>query len=388
MEIFFSAGEPSGDQHTAHLIQELKRHRPDLRCTGFGGPRMEQAGCELHYPLTDLAVMGFFRVLPLVRKFFKLAKDAERYFHEHKPDAVVLVDFPGFNWSIARRAKEAGIPVFYFLPPQIWAWATWRVKRMRKYVDHVLCGLSFEPDWYAQRGMDVEFVGHPFFDEVAHSRLDETFLERQRQSGQKIVGVLPGSRNHEVHSNFPEFLKVIDRCEPHFDDTKFLVANYRESHQEYCERQYRAWGKPLPIEFHVGKTSEIIESADCCLMVSGSVSLELLARTTPAVVNYQCGAVLYTVANLLGEIDYISLPNLFAGREVYPEFYSVRPSPKNVRKMHSLIDYWLSDPEGLAAKRRELEKLKSETVAPGAIAQTAAAILDKLPASPAISRAA
>jgi lipid-A-disaccharide synthase len=387
MEIFFSAGDPSGDQHAAHLIRELQKRRPDIRCTGFGGPQMKAAGCELHFQLTDLAVMGVLRVIPLLRKFFKLARQAEDYFNESRPDAVILVDFPGFNWSIARRAKEAGIPVFYFLPPQIWAWASWRVKRMKKYVDHVLCGLSFEPDWYAARGMQVEFVGHPFFDEVASCQLDEEFCARQQSSAEKIVGILPGSRNHEVKSNFPEFLKVIERCEAQYGDTKFLVANYRESQKEYCEKLYRKRGKTMPIEFHVGKTSEIIEIADCCAMVSGSVSLELLARTTPAVIIYKCGLLLFLMAHALREIDYFSLPNLFANREVYPEFHSVNSSARNIRRMHALIDYWLSDSWALEVKRTEIEKLKRNTVAFGAIAKTATAILEKLPAE-SISRAA
>src|SRR5690242_1060871 len=134
MHIFFSAGEPSGDLHAAKLVSELKREVPGLECSGFGGPLMESAGCRLLYRLTDLAVMGILPVIPLLVKFIGLISQARRSFEAHKPDAVVLVDFPGFNWWIARHAKRLGIPVFYYLPPQLWAWAPWRVKRMRKFV--------------------------------------------------------------------------------------------------------------------------------------------------------------------------------------------------------------------------------------------------------------
>lgn len=380
-EIYFSVGEPSGDQHAAHLIEELKKRRPDLKFTGFGGPEMKRAGCEVHFQLTDMAVMGFLSVVPLLRKFFALAKQAEDYFQTNRPDAVILVDFPGFNWAIAKRAKAAGIPVYYFCPPQIWAWASWRVKRMRKYVDHVLCTLPFEPEWYAARGIEVDYVGHPFFDEVAVHRLDEEFCLAQQRDAERIVGVLPGSRNSEVKGNFPNQLELISRWHERHPDAKFLVACYREAHQEWCEQQYRDFGKPLPIEFHLGKTPEIIEVADCCAMVSGSVSLELLARCTPAIVMYNCGALLWTIAHLFREIDYISLPNLFDDREVYPEFYHLGRWRRDVEGMFRTVDDWLSYPERLDAKRDEIERLKFQTVQFGAISKTADAVLRHFPES-------
>src|SRR5688500_16117219 len=138
--IFFSVGEPSGDLHGANLIRALKQRCPGVECVGFGGPKMQEAGCRLHTDLTALAVMWFLRVLLNIRVFLRLLGDARRYFRTERPDAVVLIDYPGFNWHVARAAKAEGIPVFYYSPPQIWAWANWRVKKMRRDVDHVLCG--------------------------------------------------------------------------------------------------------------------------------------------------------------------------------------------------------------------------------------------------------
>ncbi|MDC0273473.1 MAG: lipid-A-disaccharide synthase [Planctomycetaceae bacterium] len=378
-EIFFSVGEPSGDQHAAHLIEELKQRRPDLTFTGFGGPEMREAGCDLHFQLTDMAVMGLFAVLPLLRKFFKLADQAEQYFQTHKPDAVILVDFPGFNWSIAKRAKAAGIPVYYFSPPQIWAWATWRVERMRKYVDHVLCGLSFEPEWYAKHGIEVEFVGHPFFDEVAAKKLNEPFCLDQHRDADRIVGVLPGSRNSEVQGNFPDQLKLISRWHKNHPEVKFLVACYRESQKVWCEKQYEKLGQELPIEFHIDRTSEIIEISDCCVMVSGSVSLELLARTKPAIVMYNGGLFMWVIGKTLLKIEYISLPNLFENREVFPEFYHMGPVGRSYDKMFQVVDDWLSHPQQLIEKQAEIERLKYRTVQFGAISKTADAILKTFP---------
>jgi len=139
MQIFFSVGEPSGDLHGANLIRALRARHADWQFVGYGGPKMADAGCRLHADLTQLAVMWVAQVLWNIRKFLKLLGEADRYFQEQRPDLVILIDYPGFNWWIARKAKAAGIPVVYYGTPQLWAWAGWRVSKMRRFVDHVLC---------------------------------------------------------------------------------------------------------------------------------------------------------------------------------------------------------------------------------------------------------
>ena len=205
--IFFSAGEPSGDLHGANLIRQLQGQCPGLQAVGYGGPEMAAAGCRLHADLTALAVMWFARVLLNLHKFWDLASRADRYFRHQRPDAVVLIDYPGFNWWIARRAKVHGIPVFYYTPPQIWAWARWRVKKMRRLADHVLCSLPFEEPWFRRHGCNATFVGHPFFDEVRRHADDEAFLAAHRNQPGPLVAILPGSRTQEVVHNLRWFLK-------------------------------------------------------------------------------------------------------------------------------------------------------------------------------------
>src|SRR6201985_1427630 len=211
MKIFFSVGEPSGDLHGANLIREWHRRRPDCECVGYGGPRMAAAGCELHEDLTKFAVMWFLHALLNIHKFWNMAGRADRYFRHHKPDAVVLVDYPGFNWWIARRGKAHGIPVYYYAPPQILAWASWRVKKVRRFVDHVLCSLPFEETWFRQHGCNATFVGHPYFDEVWHRNLDQAFLDQQIAHDGHLVTILPGSRTQEVEHNLHWFLKAAKR---------------------------------------------------------------------------------------------------------------------------------------------------------------------------------
>ena len=208
LTIFFSVGEPSGDLHGANLIRQLQARRPGLKAVGYGGPKMAEAGCQLHADLTALAVMWFARVLVNLHKFWDLGSRADRYFRHHRPDAVVLIDYPGFNWWIARRAKAHGIPVFYYTPPQIWAWARWRVKKMRRLVDHVLCSLPFEEAWLREHGCQATFVGHPFFDEVRRYAYDEQFLAEHQNRPGPLVAILPGSRTQEVTHNLGWFLKA------------------------------------------------------------------------------------------------------------------------------------------------------------------------------------
>ncbi len=382
MKIFFSAGEPSGDQHAAHLIEELRWRVPNLKACGFGGPEMDQVGCDLHFQMTDMAVMGVFRVLPLLSKFIKLAKQAETFFQEERPDAVVLVNFPGFNWHIAKRAKAAGIPVFFYLPPQLWAWGSWRIKRMRKYVDHVLCTLPFEHEWYTSRGVEAKYVGHPFFDEVAAKVLDDAFLKEHQNPEGKIVGLLPGSRSMEIKHNWPLMIKAAHAVSQKHPNARFLVAGYKQKFVETCQEMLATSGLEFPIEFFVGKTSEIIELADCCLMVSGSVSLEILARQTPSAVMYRVDWLASIVKWLVYKAKYISLPNYMADRMVLPEWI-VTGNPKTaIQQMANTVDGWLSNPLQLAAAKADLETLCETAIQTGANAHTADAILEALESQP------
>jgi lipid-A-disaccharide synthase len=381
MHVFFSVGEPSGDQHAARLIEELRRRMPDLRVSGFGGPLMEEAGFKSHYRLTDLAVMGIFRVIPLLWRFYALVRKAGRILQQERPDVVVLVDFPGFNWWIARKAKKLGVRVIYYLPPQLWAWAPWRIKRVRRFVDHVLCGLSFEQRWYEEQGVSAEYVGHPFFDQIQEHCLDKAFLEAWKTSDQRNVGVLPGSRHHEIAQNWPIMVACIRRLAARHPNTRFLVACYSATHREQCREllhEADERGPALPIHFFVGKTPEVIQVADCCLMVSGSVSLEMLARTTPAVVIYYWGWISGLLVRLLVTCKFCSLPNLMVDRKILPEFFPQGDGAPVVEQVTAKLSSWLADDSELDRVGAELKQLRAEVLQTGATARAAEAIVRRL----------
>ena len=390
--IFFSAGEPSGDLHGANLIRQLQKRCPNLQAVGYGGPKMAAAGCNLHADLTAFAVMWIARVLMNLHKFWGLVSRADRYFRHHRPDAVVLIDYPGFNWWIARRAKQHGIPVFYYTPPQIWAWATWRVRKMRKFVDHVLCSLPFEEDWLRKRGCNATFVGHPFFDEVERYTLDEKFIEEHRRQSGPLLAILPGSRNQEVVNNLKWFLKAAAIVRQRVPNVRLAMACFKPHQAEIARREAEAAG--LPVEICLGKTPELMSLADCAMAVSGSVSLELLYYATPTVILYWISRLGYFVQGYFRKVKYITLVNLLSTDELYPSDLTpydplqadadkvlfpeyLTCEDKSEQVAGHLIE-WLTDPAKRAARVAQLAALKEKVAHGGASNRAAQYILDVL----------
>jgi lipid-A-disaccharide synthase len=316
--------------------------------------------------------MWFARVLANAPVFLKLLSRADRFFRHHRPDAVVLIDYPGFNWWLARRAHFHGLPVFYFVPPQLWAWAGWRVNKMRRWVDHVLCSLPFEEGWYTSRGVSAHYVGHPYFDELPGQQLDANFLALQRGPG-PVVGLLPGSRNQEVERNWPTLLRTTERVHRARPDARFLVACFREAQRQYVDRHLRRLS--LPVETHVGRTPEIIHLARACVAVSGSVGLELLYRGKPAAVVYRIRPLDLRVCRWFKKSPYISLVNLLAGKDLFPEYLTDRCEAEAVSG-HVLR--WLDDEAAYEAVCRELDGLRRQVAVPGACERAARYVLETL----------
>lgn len=392
LTIFFSVGEPSGDLHAANLIREIRSRRSDVQFVGYGGPLMEEAGCRLHVDLTALAVMWFLRVLLNLHKFAHLVSLADRYFRHHRPDAVILVDYPGFNWWIARRAKVHGIPVFYYAPPQIWAWASWRVKKMRRFVDHVLCSLPFEETWFRERGCNATFVGHPYFDEVRAQQFDSRFLESQRGRPGRLVTILPGSRTQEVTQNLRWFLKAARLIRARQPDVRFAIASFKPKQAEFARQAVAESG--LPVEVHVGRTAELIHLSHCCLAVSGSVSLELLYQAKPTVILYWIDRFAFFVQGFFRRVKYITLVNLLSADELFPKnltpYDPKQPGADEVLfpeyltcedKSQQLADHvieWLTDGEQYNRLVARLEELRTAVGHGGASKRAATYVLDTL----------
>ncbi len=373
MKLFISAGEPSGDLHGANLTRAIGERSPHVQFVGFGGERMREAGADLLYPMANLAVMGVRRVVSNLRTFFQLGDRAEAYFKKHRPDAVVLIDYPGFHLPLATRARSAGIPVYYFVPAQIWAWKTWRVRRVRRDFDTVLTALPFEEEWYRSRGVKTHYVGHPYYDELAAQPLDAGFLAGQRAQRGPIVSLLPGSRDQEVSANAELMLAAARKIHAQRPDARFLVAAFKESQAARIRDHVAIRG--IPVDVCVGRTPEIIELADACVAVSGSVGLEMMYRGKPAVIVYRLGAVVNWLVHRLVHVEYMSLVNLLAGQELYPEFATSRDDSGPIAD-HVLS--WLNNPVARSQTVAKLEAIKAAVAKPGACERAADFLLDAI----------
>ncbi len=391
--IFFSVGEPSGDLHGANLIRELKRQAPDIEIRGMGGPRMADAGMELVEDLTQLAVMMILHVALNIHRFWRALKRVREELDRQRPDAVVLIDFPGFNWWVARAAKQRGIPVFYYGVPQLWAWGRWRLGKMKRLVDHVLCKLPFEAQWYREQGLQAQYIGHPYFDELLARQPDDAFLAQQRDTAGQLVTLLPGSRRQEVRFNLPLQLQAARLIAAQVADTRFAIAAFNDEQAETAAAL--ATEAEVDVAIHVGKTTELIAAADACLACSGSVSLELLFHLRPAVIVYKVKRSTWLLVRwLLLKVRFITLVNLLACEDrfetskgpydpsssdaeyvPFPEYAGYWDCSPQVA---AHVVQWLKEPRRRAALVAKLVPVRESLVQAGASQRAADYILQQL----------
>ena len=407
MRVFLSAGEPSGDHHAALLVRELRARVPGVECIGLGGPSMEAAGCRLVADLTRLAVMWFLRVILSIHRFVDLARQAERSFLDSPPDVCVLVDFPGFHWWLAWRAKRHGIPVVFYCPPQIWAWASWRAAKMRRLVDHILAPLPFEHEWFLAQGMTSTLVGHPFFDDLAGHPQPGPLPGPvpgplaglpPAAAGERppLVLLLPGSRGQEIEGNIGSILRTAAIVKRRVPEARFAVAALHERHARRVREVIAssAESRGLGIAVEAGKTQALIAAATTAVAVSGSVSLELLAARVPSVIVYRINGFAYVVQSVLRHARFITLVNLLACREpivparpvllpprtvppadpeaVFPEYLSVGDPADRVA---GHVIEWLRNPVAFARARARVDAVAARVAYPGSAARAAEAVI-------------
>lgn len=307
MKYYLIAGEASGDLHASNLIRELKVLDANARIRAWGGDLMQAQGAVLVKHYRDLAFMGFAEVLANLPVILGNLRFCKQDILAYKPDAVILIDYPGFNLRIAKFLHKHNIPVIYYISPQVWAWKQSRVRTIRKVVDKMLVILPFEKDFYARHGITVEFVGHPLLDALSEIS-SEPAMET---GGYPLIALLPGSRKQEIKAVLPEMLKII----PRFPEANFAIAGVSSIDDEF----YQNLSNGISIPVYKGQTYELLRKASAALVTSGTATLETALIGTPEVVCYKGGTISYLIARRLVKVRYISLVNLIMDREVVKE---------------------------------------------------------------------
>ncbi|GAB4342443.1 MAG: lipid-A-disaccharide synthase [Candidatus Abyssubacteria bacterium] len=375
--LFISAGEDSGDMHAARLIAALQQSVPNLLVEGLGGQRMREAGCQLQADLVASAVMGFSEVLKNLRFFRKLFRDTVEHLRHWRPDALVLVDYPGLNLRLAAAAKKLGITTIYYISPQVWAWRPGRIKKIARVVDKMLVILPFEEELYRSAKIDVTYVGHPLLDNISETGLDDNFAERVGGEFDPLIGLLPGSRKQEITVTLPVMLETARIVLETMPRAGFLIPC---SNQHTMQLVKHIMGKEeLPVRVFEGGTYDVAKVSRCCIVASGTATLEVACFLTPLIVVYRTGRVLWFLGRRFLRVSHISLVNILAGREVVPELLQDRMRPDLVAKaLRELCD----DGEKRSTMVEDLRKVRNMLGSPGASRRAADVVAELLSRAP------
>ncbi len=310
MKYYIIAGEASGDLHGSNLIAALKKINPSISIRCWGGDKMQEAGGELVKHYAELAFMGFAEVLMNLRTIFRNLAFCKEDILQNKPDALILIDYPGFNLRIAKWAKQQGIKVIYYISPQVWAWKENRVKNMKQCIDKMLVILPFEKDYYKNKwDWEVEYVGHPLVEEVNRR---QSAVGIPSLSEKEIIALLPGSRKQEILKKLPVMLEVSKL----FPSYQFIVAKAPGANEEFYEELLKAYSN---VSYVSDKTYDLLMQAKAALVTSGTATLETALFGVPEVVCYKGSYLSYQIGKRLVNVKYISLVNLIMDKLVVKE---------------------------------------------------------------------
>jgi len=373
--IFISAGEASGDLHGSNLVRAMLARVPGAEIAALGGPRMQAAGACLLANTVELGIIGFLPIVALASRYLDLLSRADRFVAAWRPDVVVTIDNPGFHFLLANRFRARGIPALWYIPPQLWAWAPWRVKKLKRRFSHVACVLPVEERFFRQYGVPATFVGHPVVDHLRTLDLDQDFIDGLRsRRGDRVVALMPGSRRQEVAPILRRQLVVAQALAARDPRCSFVMALASDQHREWAARETASTG--LAIRTVVGKTHEVQSAADLALAKSGTTALELAWYGTPMAVFYNVSWAEWNLAGRwLVKTPYLALPNALAGGRVVPEYmWNKPPTPEEIDEIIGL----LVDERRRSRMRADLALIRRQIDVPGTADRTADLVLSMI----------
>ena len=373
-KIFIVAGEASGDLHGADLTRALVTLDPEVTVVGMGGEQMRRAGVRLLIDAGDLAPVGVTDVLPRLSALWRAFWQLRRSLGAEHPNLLLLIDFPDFNMLLARASRRIGIPVLYYVSPQVWAWRRGRIRTLKRLVEKMLVIFPFEEAVYREAGVPVAFVGHPMLDRLCEVPSRE---EARRGLGcgesDLIVGLLPGSREGEVRQQLPVLKESVAHIARTAPEIQFLLAVAGSLPQRLVETLLQ--GSNSRIRLVQGQTYQVMRAADLLITASGTATLEAGLLGTPMIIVYRVSQITWWVGRLLVDVPFVGMVNLVSGTQVVPELLQRDFTPERVAKTALEL---LHSPGGLGAIRQRLQEVRGRLGEEGASLRAAQEVLKTL----------
>ncbi len=362
------AGEASGDMYGAALVREIRKLDGAIETWGCGGDRMRGEGVEILYDAREFSVLGFTEVFTRIPVFLRALSRMKRSIEERKPSAVVLIDFPGFNLRLAGHAARLGVPVVYYVSPQVWAWGRGRVDKIRKRVDRMLVILPFEEEFYRESGVPVRFVGHPLIDMARPAREPGEFREVFRLGGdEQVIGLFPGSRSQEVESLLPVMTETVRRLVGEGFPVRPLIG----AAPTIPDEKYRAilGGDEIPLVRD--EAYDLLHASLFAFVASGTMTVEAACIGTPMAILYKVSPLSWFIGKRLVRVPHIGMANILAGERVAPELLQ---GEATAERLLPIAREWLADPARLEPFRKKLTAVRESLGGDGASRRAAEAV--------------
>lgn len=373
-KILIIAGEASGDLHGSNLVKSLKEQDPSLAIYGVGSRNMREAGVRMLADASTISVVGATEVLTHIGAIYGVYAKLKRFLRDERPDLLILIDFPDFNIMIGKAAKKLGIPVLYYISPQVWAWRKGRVKTIAKLVETILVVFPFEVDLYRATGVDVRFVGHPLAD-VVDSPYTRNDARKQLGLAQdrRTIAILPGSRRKEIMHLLPDMLRAAKILLGRYPDLQFILPVAPTLDRTFVEGFVK--NSEVPLTIVDGRAYDVLRASDAAMVTSGTATLETGLMAVPMVIVYRASRLTYWIGRLLVSVRNFGLVNIVAGRAVVPELLQDEATPERIAEELGTI---LADPEKHRRITEELVRVRTVLGEGGASRLAASAVLELL----------